>query len=97
MSRIVLHIDRLVLKGIDRADAAAVAAGVQAELARRLAAAGALPSPELGAWRIQAGRVAVGPARGAELGRAVAQAVASHLGGAEGGRAPSQTGGMSHE
>ena len=35
--RIVLHIDRLVLRGIDRADAGAVSAAIQAELQRLVA------------------------------------------------------------
>jgi len=38
MTRIVLHIDRLVLRGIDRSDAAAVTARIQAELQRLLSA-----------------------------------------------------------
>ena len=32
VTRIVLHIDKLVLRGIDRADAAAVSAGIRAQL-----------------------------------------------------------------
>ena len=36
MTRIVLHIDRLVLRGVDPADARAVAAAMQAELGRLL-------------------------------------------------------------
>lgn len=36
MTRIVLHIDRLVLRGIDPADAAAVSDGLRAELQNRL-------------------------------------------------------------
>lgn len=40
MSRIVVHIDKLVLHGIDRADAKALTAGVQAELQRLLAEPG---------------------------------------------------------
>lgn len=42
MRRIVLHIDRLVLRGIDRADAAGVAKGLQAELQALLAGEGAV-------------------------------------------------------
>ena len=42
MTRIELHIDKLVLRGIDRADAKAVSAGVQAELRRLLADPGAV-------------------------------------------------------
>ena len=32
MTRVVVHIDKLILRGIDRADAAAVSKGLQAEL-----------------------------------------------------------------
>lgn len=41
MTRIVLQVDKLVLRGIDPADAKAVAAGVQGELQRLLAVPGA--------------------------------------------------------
>lgn len=37
MSRIVLHIDRLVLRGIDPTDAKAISTGLQTELQRLLA------------------------------------------------------------
>jgi len=40
MSRVVLHIDRLVLRGIAEEDAAPFAEALQAELQRRLAADG---------------------------------------------------------
>lgn len=32
MTRVVVHIDKLILRGIDRADAAALSKGLQAEL-----------------------------------------------------------------
>ena len=40
MSRIVLHIDRLVLRGIEPGDAEAFSAALQAELQRQLSAGG---------------------------------------------------------
>lgn len=40
MSRIVLHIDRLLLRGIDAGNAEAFSAALQAELQRQLAIAG---------------------------------------------------------
>ncbi|UUY07428.1 hypothetical protein LRS11_16565 [Pseudomonas sp. J452] len=42
MSRVVLHIDRLVLRGIAPEDAATFAEALQAELQQRLAADGGL-------------------------------------------------------
>jgi len=44
MKRIVLHIDKLVLRGIDRADTAAVSDGIQAELQRVLTQPGSARS-----------------------------------------------------
>ena len=41
MTRIVVYIDKLVLRDVDRNDAAAVSAGVQTELQRLLAEPGA--------------------------------------------------------
>jgi len=41
MTRIVIHVDRLVLSGFAPEDRAAIAAGLQQELARMLAAPGA--------------------------------------------------------
>lgn len=40
MKRIVLHIDRLVLNGVDRVDAQALSAGLQTELQRLLSVPG---------------------------------------------------------
>ena len=73
--RIVLHIDRLVLRGIDRADAAAVTSGLQHELQRRLALPGA--TPVIGAdgdrYRVNAGSVQIARGLGAHaMGRAIA-------------------------
>jgi hypothetical protein len=74
--RIVLHIDRLVLRGVDRADAAALSAAIQAELQRRLAgpdSARTLVS-DGDRNRINAGsvRIAHGQATGQAAGRAIA-------------------------
>ncbi len=75
MSRVVLHIDRLVLRGVAPREAAAVAEGLRDELQQRLAVAGA-EAPlcaETNRHRIDAGRVRVAAGRGADaLGRAVA-------------------------
>ena len=75
MRRIVLHIDRLVLRGIERADAASVASSIQAELQRRLAIPGAVASfTEAGdAHRIKAGTVQVAHGSGGSaMGHAIA-------------------------
>lgn len=75
MKRVVLHIDRLVLNGVDRADAQAVSAGLQAELQRLLVdprVAGSLVDGGNRA-RIQAGTVADRTGGGAlRMGRAIA-------------------------
>ncbi|TVO67363.1 hypothetical protein [Denitromonas ohlonensis] len=79
MTRLVLHIDRLVLTGIDRHDADAVAAGVQAELQRLLAQPGALGTLTGGGdrARIGAGRVAVAHGgNGYATGQAIAGGIA---------------------
>ncbi|MCB1938218.1 MAG: hypothetical protein KDE64_03345 [Rhodocyclaceae bacterium] len=79
MTRLVLHIDRLVLTGIDRHDADAVAAGVQAELQRLLAQPGALGALVGGGDRprIRAGAVAVAHgASGHVMGQAIAGGIA---------------------
>lgn len=82
MTRLVLHINRLVLNGIERHDADAVAAGLRAELQRllshpdtatRFTTAGNLP--RLGSAQVQ---VAHGVA-GRDLGLAVGQGIASRV------------------
>lgn len=75
MSRIVVHIDRLVLRGVAGADAASVSAALRAELVARLATGDGLAalSPLHGREAVRAGRTAV--ARGSEpaaVGKAVA-------------------------
>jgi hypothetical protein len=75
MTRVVLHIGRLVLRGIDRSDVAVVAAGVRAELRALLAepgAAGALTAHS-GRAAVHAGTARVPHGAGpAAVGRAVA-------------------------
>jgi len=75
MSRIVLHIDRLVLRGVAGADAAAVSAAFRAELAARLAAGDGLAAllPLHGREAVRAGRTPVADGSGpGALGRAAA-------------------------
>ncbi|QID17619.1 hypothetical protein G3580_08160 [Nitrogeniibacter mangrovi] len=72
MTRIVIHIDALVLQGIDRRDADAVAAGVRAELARRLADPAAANTLGTDTRRVDAGRVHTGTTAGRSLGGALA-------------------------
>lgn len=40
MTRVIVHIDKLILRGVDRADAAAVSAQIQTQLQRSFAAPG---------------------------------------------------------
>ena len=72
MTRVVVHIDKLVLRGIERADAAAVSAGIEAQLQQMLVAPGmATKLVDAGDHhRIKAGVVDVSKAGGAQqLGR----------------------------
>ena len=78
MPRIVLHIDRLVLRGVERADAAAVSEALQAELRTLLAAGGSPLATQGSIHALQAGKVRVPHDAGAAgLGRAVATRIAS--------------------
>jgi hypothetical protein len=73
--RIVLHVDRLVLRGIDRADAAGVAEGLQAELQALLAGEGAVAAlaSQHALHAVRAGTARLSQdADGAAVGRAVA-------------------------
>ena len=83
MKRIIMHIDKLVLRGIDHADAAAVSAGVQADLQRLLAEPGAA-SPLTGGghrYRITAGTVHVTHGtRGRAMGHAIAGSIVKEVG-----------------
>ena len=78
MTRIVLHIDRLVLRGVDPADAGAVAAALRAELGQRLQADAAAALAGQGDRAVlRAGRVQLAPGdHGQALGRAVAARIA---------------------
>ncbi|MGH8720354.1 MAG: hypothetical protein ACREU4_00115 [Burkholderiales bacterium] len=77
MKRVVLHIDRLVLRGIERGDAAALSAGVQAELQHLLAAPEAAQSlAVLGHTALlRAGTVRIAPTQGAAAGQAIASGI----------------------
>jgi len=77
VTRLVLHIDRLVLRGIERADAAVVSAGVRTELQRLLAAPDTARALAAGGskYRVEAGEVRVARGGGA-LGRAIAGGIA---------------------
>ena len=79
MPRIVLHIDRLLLHGVDRADAAAVSEALQAALRAQLAAQGiAALATHAAATRLHAGRVPVPQGGGAAaLGQAVGTRIAA--------------------
>lgn len=76
--KLVLHIDRLVLRGVDRSDAAAVSAALQAELQSLLGAGGAVTLATQGSTHaLQAGRVHLPHGADATvLGQAVAGRIA---------------------
>ena len=77
MPRIVLAIDRLVLRGVERADAAAVAQALQAQLQTLLAAGGSPLAAQGSSHMLQAGKVRLPHgADAAALGRAVAARIA---------------------
>lgn len=79
MTRLVLHIDRLVLRGVERADAAAVSAALQARLQTLLAAdGGEALRQRAGTPMVRLGRVPLGAGRDAPaLGEAVAERIAN--------------------
>ena len=75
MRRVVVHIDRLVLRGVARGDAAAVSAGLRAELQDRLGgdAAVAALARHQASEAVRAGTVRVPHGGGPEaVGRAAA-------------------------
>lgn len=78
MRRIVLHVDRLLLRGFTRGDAAHVAAGLRAELRSLLGGAGAVGalSEHAASGVVRAGTVRV-PQGGSA--RAVGRAVATRI------------------
>jgi len=89
MTRIVLHIDRLVLRGVDPADAGAVAAALRAELGQRLQRDAAALAGQGDRAVLRAGRITLAPGDyGQALGRAVAAGIA-------GAAAPAPSGGRS--
>ena len=75
MKRVVVHIDRLVLRGVDLADAATICASLQRDLRRLLAQPGAEAAliGRGGSALLRAGEVHVAHGEGATgLGRAAA-------------------------
>jgi hypothetical protein len=74
MTRIVLHIDRLVLHGIPAADAHSLAQALRETLARQLSLS---PLPALGdRYRLDAGCLRIAPDDdAAALGRAIAERI----------------------
>jgi len=76
--RVLVHIDRLVLRGISRADAAAVSAGLRSQLQHLLAAPDAARALAAGGnhRRVRAGPVRISQRRGATtMGHAVAGSI----------------------
>lgn len=78
MKRVLVHIDRLELRGVDAADAGAVASAMQAELGRLLGSdAGAALLTAGDRAVLRGGRVHLAPGdHGPALGRAVAARIA---------------------
>ncbi|SFL96500.1 hypothetical protein [Variovorax sp. OV329] len=77
MPRLVLHIDRLVLHGVERADAAGVADALQEQLGALLAAGGSPLAAQGNTHALQAGRIRLPHDAGAAaLGHAVATRIA---------------------
>ena len=79
MTRVVVHIDRLVLRGVDRADGATISAAIETQLRQSLALPGVAQSlGEIGnRHQLNAGVVdasGVGGAR--QLGRRVGKRIA---------------------
>ena len=74
MKRVVLHVDRLVLNGIDRTDAQALSAGLQVELQRLLSLPGATTTllATGDQARVRAAPVTMAPGDGLLAGRAIA-------------------------
>lgn len=78
MTRVVLHIDQLILRGFERADAAAVSAGVQKQLKSMLIEPNAPASLTSGGdrFRIKAGTAQVEQAGGAPgIGRSIGRQI----------------------
>ena len=85
MTRVVLHIDRLVLRGVERGDAGALAAALRSALQERLggpAAAALAAHPSTALLRAQPVRLAPGGGAGNHgqvIGQSVAQSIARQL------------------
>lgn len=84
MTRVVLHIDKLVMRGIDRADTVAVTAGIRAQLKSLLCDPGVATMLSNGGdrFRIKAGSVQYdradrGTSLGLNIGRRIAKGVTS--------------------
>jgi len=84
MTRIVLHIDRLVLKGFDRQDRDAIAEGLRAELGRLLVTPDAAKQlmGQDGISRLNIGAVHIGQATkptavGVQAARGIARGIQS--------------------
>ncbi|MCZ4312663.1 hypothetical protein O4H66_04545 [Comamonadaceae bacterium G21597-S1] len=77
MKRIVLHVDRLVLNGIDRTDAQALSAALQAELQRLLSVPGATTTMIAAGnqLRVRSAPVTLAPGGGMQAGQAVAGSI----------------------
>lgn len=88
MTRVVLHIDRLVLCGVDPADAQQVASALRAELGRLLGAdAGAALVANGNRALLRTGRITLAPGdQGPALGHAVAARIAGPAAPAPSGR-----------
>ncbi len=78
MSKVIVHIDRLVLRGVDPGDAAAFGAALRAEVQRQLARPGMDQRIDrTHRYQIDAGRVRVGDGTLANsAGTAIAKAIA---------------------
>jgi hypothetical protein len=82
MKRVIVHIERLVLDGVDRADADGVARGLQGELQRLMTAPGVAQrlAAQTDTHRVRAGKVRVARGGGAaDTGRAAAGGIVRGL------------------
>lgn len=81
MSRIHIHIDRLVLTGFDRTDHAALVASLQSELSRQLASRGTQFGPTRQIPVVRLGRMLFerGATGSMQFGRGLAREVAKSM------------------
>lgn len=78
VTRVVVHIDRLVLRGIEATDAAAVSAGIETQLRQLLGEPGRAVQIAVAGdrRRVKAGEVDTGKVNGArQLGRSAARQI----------------------